>query len=190
MNTAILEQKSPEQNMLSIAPKDPDEGLVSQYKYAEMIGRSRVYVNRLVHDGVITLFNGKINPEVANQQILENTSPQNKPDKKGARSGTNDDTLNSAKLAEKRLNNQLLEIELKKKQGQYIDSEKAGKAFSNKITAVVRRLQKISKRISPAIALESDRIKCEEMIYNEIKEAVEEFGENIQRRDAGNAEKK
>ena len=68
------------------------------------------------------------------------------------------------------------EIELKKERGEYINKKKADSAFSGKITAVVRRLQKISKRISPAVAKESDRIKCEDMIFNEIKEAVEEFG--------------
>lgn len=165
--------------MLSIAEPDPDEGLVSQYKYADMIGRSRVYVNRLVHEGVITLFNGKINPEVANQQILENTSPRNNPDKsgKGPTNGIGIETLNGVKIEKERFTRDLLEIELKKKSGESINRKKAAIAFSNKITAVVRRLQKISKRIAPAVALENDRIKCEQMIYNEIKEAVEEFGD-------------
>ncbi len=171
----------PKQTYLLEPEPDPDEGLVSQKKYGEMRGYSRVYINRLVREkGVITLVNGKIKPELADRQILEYTSPRNKSleSSKGENSGTNGDKLIDVKIEKERFARDLLEIDLKRKSGQYIDKKKAATAFSNKITAVVRRLQKISKRISPSIAKESDRIKCEDMIFNEIKEAVEEFGQH------------
>ncbi len=177
MNSTLIQ---PKQKLLAIAKPDPDEGLVSQYKYAEMIGRSRVYIGRLVEKGVITLVRGKIDPVIADRQILENTSPRKNSSEsgKGKNDGTNGDTLNAVKIEKERFARDLLELDLKRKSGEYIDKKKADTAYSNKISAVIRRLHKTPKRISPAIAKEGDRIRCEDMIFNEIKEAVEEFGQH------------
>lgn len=49
--------------------------LVSQRKFAKMIGRSHNYVNKLVKQGVIPTHNGKILPDEAKKAIEEHKDP-------------------------------------------------------------------------------------------------------------------
>lgn len=49
--------------------------LVSQRKFAKLIGRSHAYVNKLVKQGVIPTHNGKINPEEAKRILEEHKDP-------------------------------------------------------------------------------------------------------------------
>ena len=152
---------------------------VSQAEYGRMRDMSRQNVFKHVQNGVITLLpNGNIHPESADKELADKLDPAFTPaafDGKQA-AGAKAGSFHDEKTKKEKTQRELLEIELKKKRGEFVDKVKTKNAYSNKITAVVRRLQKISKRISPAVAKESDRIKCEDMIFNEIKEAVEEFG--------------
>ena len=153
---------------------------ITQSQYANRRGISRQAIHKHVKNSVITLLpNGKIDPEAADIELEEKLDPAFRQDSKGERpfAPTGNGLLyHNEKAKKEKVQRMLLELDLKVKTGENINRKKAEGAFSNKITAVVRRLQKISKRISPAVAMESDRIKCEEMILNEIKEAVEEFG--------------
>ena len=172
MSTATL----PEQKTLSIVEKDPNEGLVSQYKYADMIGKSRVYINRLVHEGVITLFNGKIKPDVANQQILENTASSKNTSKKGK--GVSGIRLNDVRIEKELLNKTLLEMDIQTKKGELVNRAKTKTALANKVLAVVGNLQKVAHSISTEVARESDPLKCHNIIWNELKDCVEDFNIN------------
>ncbi len=49
--------------------------MVSQRKFAKMIGRSHSYVNKLVRNGVIPTHNGKIIPDEAIEAIEEHKDP-------------------------------------------------------------------------------------------------------------------
>lgn len=161
---------------------------ITQARYARMRGVSRQMVLKYIENGMLTEGRGiittspsvRIDPDEADVELAEKLDPAfTKKDEEGEKLNGNGLLYHNEKARKEKAQRQLLELELKKKSGEYINKKKAASAFSGKITAVVRRLQKISKRISPALAKESDRIKCEEMIYSEIKEAVEEFGPQI-----------
>lgn len=180
--TATIE----DQNKLNLQTEDDFEKSqgVRQAKYGQMRGVSRQMVLKYVANGMLTVGRGiisnspsvRIDPEAADAELDEKLNPAFSD--KGGKSSvpTGNGSYYDEKSRKEKVQRELLELELKRKSGEYINKKKAETAFSSKITAVVRRLQKISKRISPAVAKESDRIKCEEMILNEIKEAVEEFG--------------
>jgi DNA-binding XRE family transcriptional regulator len=183
MTTATMEKE----NKLTLRnEEDYEKGEgITQSQYAQRRGISRQAIHKHVKNGVITLLpNGKIDPEAADIELAEKLNPAFKKTDENEKPNGNGLLYHNEKAKKEKAQRQLLELDLKKKSGEYINKKKAANAFSGKITAVVRRLQKISKRISPAVAKESDRIKCEEMIHNEIKEAVEEFGPQISQIDA------
>jgi transcriptional regulator with XRE-family HTH domain len=171
---------------------------ITQAQYGRRRGVSRQMVLKYVANGMLTVGRGiistsptvRIDPEEADIELDEKLNPAFKKTEEGEKPNGNGLLYHNEKARKEKAQRMLLELDLKVKTGENINRKKAESAFSNKITAVVRRLQKISKRISPAVAKESDRIKCEEMIHNEIKEAVEEFGGNIHRRGAENAKGK
>ena len=182
MSSATIEKD----NKLSLLSEDDFEKSqgVTQSRYARMRGVTRQMISKYIASNLLTkgrsiLPNGNIDPEAADIELDEKLNPAHiKSEENGSQSNpaNGKGTFHNEKRKREKVQRQLLELELKKKSGEYINKKKADIAFSSKITAVVRRLQKISKRISPAVAKESDRVKCENMIFNEIKEAVEEFG--------------
>ncbi len=154
---------------------------VTQSRYARMRSVTRQMISKYIKNDLLTegrgiLPNGRIDPEEANIELDEKLNPTFSNKGVSPYAPTKTGSFHDEKCKREKVQRKLLELELKKKSGEYINKKKADIAFSSKITAVVRRLQKISKRISPAVAKEGDRIKCENMIFNEIKEAVEEFG--------------
>ena len=184
MSTATMEKTE----KFSLQSEEEFEKLqgVTQAKYGRMRGVSRQMVLKYVANEMLTVGRGiisnsptvRIDPEAADAELADKLDPafkKSEGEQPFAPTNGNGSYLNE-KYEKTKVERELLVLELKKKSGEYINKKKAETAFSGKITAVVRRLQKISKRISPAVAKETDRIKCEEMILNEIKEAVEEFG--------------
>lgn len=175
---------------------------ISQTAYAKHRGVERQAIHKHIKNGILTrggglLPNGKIDKEAADIELAEKLDPAhtgNADEQKGANKGTvsnapaspqagkgadsNTLNFNRVKTLEKGYDVKIKELSYKKLTGELVDRVKTKNAYSSKITAVARRLQKIAKRISPAVAKESDRIKCENMILNEIKEAVEEFGQH------------
>lgn len=180
--TATIE-KDNKLSLLSEEDFEKSQGVI-QSRYAEMRGVTRQMISKYIASDLLTkgrgiLPNGNIDPEAADIELEEKLDPAFIKNQENRSNPANDkETFHNEKCKKEKVQRKLLELDLKTKSGEYINKKKADIAFSSKITAVVRRLQKISKRISPAVAKESDRIKCENMIFNEIKEAVEEFGQH------------
>jgi oligoribonuclease (3'-5' exoribonuclease) len=189
MSPATID-KTDKLELLSEAKFEEKQG-VSQAEYARMRNMTRQNVHKHIQSGIITtLPNGNIDPEAADKEMADKLDPAHAQGNKGTEhiaptngkgakgEDSNTFNFNRIKTLEKGYDVKIKELAYKKMAGEVVNKKKVESAFSSKITAVVRRLQKISKRISPAVAKESDRVKCEAMILNEIKEAVEEFGQH------------
>lgn len=187
----VTMEKEKTENKFSLQSEEEFEKSqgVTQAQYGRRRGVARQMVLKYIENGQLTLGRGiisisptvRIDPDAADIELDEKLNPAFKKTEKGEKPNGNGLLYHNEKAKKEKVQRALLELELKNKSGQYINKKKAEAAYSGKITAVVRRLQKISKRISPAVAMESDRIKCEEMILDEIKEAVEEFGPQIKK---------
>lgn len=164
MSTATL----PEQNLLPIAEKDPDDGLITQAEYARMKGVTRVAINRHVKNGTITLFRGKIDPEVADQQLAENTATVGR----GKRSTGGSMSFMEAKTKEKRYQAELAELSYKEKSGELIKAKVVEAAAFNKGRMLRDKLLNIPNRIDKKLAAETDAARCNKIVMDEIEIAI------------------
>lgn len=186
MTTAIIEKKESDKfELLSPSEYTKAQG-VTQADYARHRKITRQMVHKYISQGkIIKMDNENIDVEASDERLDDlldpsftgNADEQRGVKKEDASMGSCPASFAERKLYRLGLQIQLEEIELKKERGKYIDKKKADSAFASKIISVMRRLQKIPKRISPTVAQETDRIKCEGIILNEIMEAVEEFGQ-------------
>lgn len=164
MSTATL----PEQDLLSIAEPDPDEGLVTQAEYARMKGVSKVYIGRLVSKGVITLFRGKINPDIADDQLNDNTSTQ-----RGGGGTKKTTTFMEAKTKEKRYQAELAQLTYQQRAGELVKAKEVEAAAFERGRVLRDKLLNIASRIDKRLAAETDVTICNKIITDEIELAIE-----------------
>jgi hypothetical protein len=166
MNTATL----PEQKTLSIVEKDPMEGLVSQAEYARTKKVSKVYIGRLVSEGILTLVYGKINPELADKQI-EEMKPNGIGDKQ--KSGGKKSSFSEARTKEKRLQASLLELSYQEKSGALVKAKDVEVAAFSEARKLRDNMLNIPDRISALIAAEDDENVVRQIITDEIEKGLQ-----------------
>ena len=172
MSTATLPEKEPAgQNMLSIAEKDPNEGLVKKAEYARMKGVSKVRIGRLVDDGVITLVNGKIDPELADKQIAD-AMPEGIGAKKKKSSGKKS-SFTEAKTSEKRIQVAMLELNYQEKSGELVKAKDVEVAAFNEARKLRDNMLNIPDRISALVAAEPDENAVRQIIIDEIEKGLQ-----------------
>lgn len=154
---------------------------MTQAQYAKHRNVSRQMVYKYIHDNkyIDLMPNGKINVEAADEMLenkLDPTFTGNVEEQRDAKANKiNRNSLHEMKRIQLSYKIKREKLEFEKSLGNVIYKKQTANAYSNKVSAVINRLQKIAKRIAPAIAKESDMYKCEKMINTEIKDAVEEF---------------
>ena len=166
MSTATL----PEQKTLSIVEKNPMDGLISQAAYARMKGVSKVYIGRLVSEGVLTLVYGKINPELADKQI-EEMKPSGIGEKK--QKSSKKSSFSEAKTSEKRLQVSLLELNYQEKSGELVKAKDVEVAAFNEARKLRDNMLNIPDRISALIAAEGDENVVRKIITDEIEKGLQ-----------------
>ena len=187
MSTGTIE-KTQKLELLSEVEFKEKQG-VSQTEYAEMRNMTRQNVSKHVLAGVITsLPNGNIDPEAADKEMAEKLDPSFRREKKtntntsaeqpDKKSSASTGSFHDEKQKNLKIKTALSMMDLKKRAGELVNTKEVKKAYYNKITAVARKLQKVADKVSVEVAMESDRLKCRKIIYNEIKASVEDFGLN------------
>ncbi len=163
---------------------------ITQAEYARRRGVSRQIISRQVQLGIIKLLpNGNIDPAKADKQLEDNLNPAFTPNApqsveadnrvgpalRGKQGDKSKMTFNKVRTLEKGYDVKLKELVYKEKVGELVNRVKMSNAYRNKVTAVVGKLQKVADRICEEVARESDRLKCRNIIYNDIKASVEDF---------------
>ena len=169
MSTATL----PEQKTLSIVEKDPMEGLVSQAEDARQKGVSKVYIGRLVSDGVITLYYGKINPELADRQIADDMPEGIGKKKKKATSKKS--SFSEAKTNEKRLQVSLLELNLQEKSGELVKAKDVQVAAFSEARKLRDNMLNIPDRVAALIAADPDENSVRQILTDEIEKGLQDI---------------
>ena len=173
----------------TVAEVDKATGM-TQVKYAKHWGVSKQAVNdKYIKAGLLTrengaiLENGNIDVEVADEILDDVLDPARTGSTGGQESGKKGDrltgndtkTFSARKLYRLNLLIEREEREMEIDEGKVVYRKPARSAYGAKVGAVINRLRKLSKRIAPALAKETDPHKCEMMVKAEIKEAVAEF---------------
>lgn len=158
---------------------------MSQIDYAEHRGVSKQMVHKYIHDkGYISLMsNGNLDVVASDAKLeacLDPSRTGNAEEQRGHKKANEPiasvpETFSDRRLYRLNLQIQRDEMDMEKARGKLIYKKPTEEAFAGKITTVINRLQKISRRIAPTLALETDKLKCEQLVDKEIIEAVEEF---------------
>ncbi len=168
MSTATLH----EQNMLSIAEKDPDEGLVTQAEYARMRDVSKMAITRHIQNGNLTLINGKIDPELADQQLEEALSEELG---SGKREINSNSSYSQANTRHKKAQAALVELNLQEKYKELVKAKEVKTIAFNTARKFRDRMLGIPDRVSALIAAERDKNKVHRILMDEIEKGIKEI---------------
>ncbi len=171
---------------------------MSQKAYAESIGVSKQYINRLVREGILPTQNGRIDPEFAGKiidarrepardlrrhaQAPAETAPvpaQSAPvPADGRRPLTTAELptlLLKTRIKSETEKAKLLEIKAKVEAGKYIDVDIVTAAAFKRGRIIRDGMLAIPDRIDAVVAAETDRRKVHKIMTDEITRVLEEF---------------
>ncbi|MCP4368892.1 MAG: hypothetical protein GY797_12375 [Deltaproteobacteria bacterium] len=157
--------------------------LISQLKFAEMVGVSRATIREHVQKGNITLVEGKIDPEKAKKELaskIDLTHGRSKVliDSKYVeieKDKRQKDTvrLNDAKAKREIYRAKLVELEYNEKAGIFVIAKEVRDANETLYRVFRDRLLNIPSRISGQMAAETEQQKVHHLLDHEIKKAIE-----------------
>ena len=97
--------------------------LVSQIQYAEMRGCTKQYISKLVQQGRITLIDGKIDPDQADQQIESTADPYHPQNLEKAKKSEDQKRYKQAKYKRLMYDTKSVKLEYEMRQNQWIDND-------------------------------------------------------------------
>lgn len=152
---------------------------ISQAQWAKKHGFSKQYAGQLVKNGTIQLFNGKINPQQADNALLALRNPAHDPRRSGFGS-SGDNTDLSTLLLKTRIKNEvekgkLLEARAKAESGELVNADQIKEAAFNKARVVRDGMLNIPDRVASIIASIDDEHKIHEILTREIRLVLEEL---------------
>ncbi len=167
----------------SINNSDNPTKLISQKKFAEILGVSRTAIWHHVQKGNITLIDGKIDPEKAKEELASNidlTHGRSKvvivsKDIEIDQDKRPNDTIRfkDAKAKREYYRAKLAELEYNEKAGNYIIAKEVRDANETLYRVFRDRLLNIPIRISGQLAVETEQQKVHDLLDSEIKKAIE-----------------
>ncbi|GJQ60250.1 MAG: HTH domain-containing protein [Candidatus Scalindua sp. AMX11] len=157
--------------------------LISQKKFAEMLGVSRTAIWQHIQKGNITLTNGKIDPERAKEELASNidlTHGRSKvliasKDIEIEQDQRQYDTIRfrDAKAKREHYRAKLAELEYNEKAGIFVIAKEVRDANETLYRVFRDRFLNIPSRISGQLATETEQQKVHYLLDNEIKKAIE-----------------
>jgi hypothetical protein len=166
--------------MADTVKKEKKSNLITQSAYAKLKGISRQAVNEHVSRGNITLIDGRIDPVLADRQLLSNIDPSQ--DSKILKNLDPERYLeeqqtiliyNKAKAKKMYFSAKLLELEYKMKTGELINLNDVKKEAFTRARRLRDRLLNIPDRVSALIAGEGDHEKVLKILQQEFKKALD-----------------
>ncbi len=167
----------------SINNSDNPTKLISQKKFAEILGVSRTAIWHHVQKGNITLIDGKIDLKKAKEELASNIdlthgrskvliAPKNIKIEKDERQK---DTVrfSDAKAKREHYRAKLAELEYNKKAGIFVIAKDVRDSNETLYRVLRDRLLNIPIRISGQLAVETEQQKVHDLLNYEIKKAIE-----------------
>ena len=161
--------------------------LMSQKAYAQSIGVSKQYINKLVRSGALPMQNSKIDPDVANgviqaqreparplrrntnaPEVSAVTPPQTPTPRRGIATAELPTLLLKTRIKSETEKAKLLEIKAKVEAGKYIDRVEAEAIIFKHLRPIRDNLLSIPDRLSAELTASQDRHNTHKILYNEI----------------------
>lgn len=173
--------------------------LISQAEYARRRGVSRQAVHKAVRAGRLSLFRGKIDPEVADQQWAAKADPARggdggatslgnlgtvAPEKRGnggRPAGTPPPSSEAAGIYQhsraerEQALARLAKLELLEREGELLSTQEVRKAVFSAARAARDLLRAMADRLAPEVAGREDVAQCHALITGEVERACEEL---------------
>ena len=170
---------------------------VNQSEYARRRGVSKVAVNLAIKKGRITLVDGKIDPERADEEWGRNSRPRvgsapaaapkaSKPAPPPAVAPPvaanpieprDAPPWQESKARQAAIDADKAEIELAKMVGELVDAAKVRAAFARRISAVREGILQIPARLAPVLAAEVSLAVVQSTLDTELRAVLEQFAE-------------
>ncbi len=158
--------------------------LMSQKAYAQSIGVSKQYINKLVRSGALPTQNSKIDPDIANGVIQAQREParplrRNTPPpetfavapptpRRGISVAELPTLLLKTRIKSETEKAKLLEIKAKVEGGKYIDRVDAEAIIFKRLRPIRDNLLTIPDRLSAELTASQDRHNTHKILYDEI----------------------
>jgi hypothetical protein len=179
---------------------EPQE-LISQREYARRRGISHVAVNRAVVSGRISTVEGKIDPEVADREWLENTDqskPRNRitgspkhrrsegepstptgmePAEEGAGGNSTASGYAKARAARELYQAQLSKLELDRERGILVLADEVKLGAFNMARKARDQLIALPERMAATLAAEQDPAEVQRLLEDEVERICEEIAD-------------
>ncbi len=156
---------------------DENYHLMTRTEYALLKGVTERTIGRYVQEGVISLINNKIDPEIADKE-LENylTEPLGanritQKDKQAGKKTKKKDiiTFAEARTKEKKLKIKLLELDVAVKEGKLIQAEDVENAAFSAAREIRDKMLNIPDRVAAIIAAEPDESRVRDILTEHIE---------------------
>jgi len=174
---------------------------ISQRRYAQRVGVSHVYINRLVREGKLPAdSDGRVDPDEADRVLAAFREPArssrrtardtgvrvpeaNPRPQRAAESSPLSSSASSVggdlptlllktRIKSEAERGKLLELKAKVEAGRYVDADEVKVAAFNKGRIVRDNLLNVAGRLAAVVAAESDERRCFELIDGEIRQAI------------------
>lgn len=162
---------------------------ISKSEYAKARGWNRSYITKLSKKGLLVEVDGKINVGATDKRIKEAQDPAREPFRKevkgngkvkatrkntGPNQEAGDLSYNQARTERERIKAKREKIEYDLLIGKMVDSEEVRIAAFNRGRALRDAIFNIPDRISPILAAETDPRKVHQILFKELRVALEE----------------
>ena len=175
--------------------------LMSQKAYAQSIGVSKQYINKLVRSGALPTRGSKIDPDIANGVIQAQREParplrRNTPPpetsaavppsaptmRRGIATAELPTLLLKTRIKSETEKAKLLEIKAKVKGGKYIDRVDAEAIIFKHLRPIRDNLLTIPDRLSAELTASQDRHNTHKILYNEIVRILDDTTKPVLKR--------
>lgn len=153
----------------------PKTKLISQAEYARQRNVNRSHITRLIKKGVITLVKGRIDPLQADKQLQAAKDPARDGLKKSdSKVKKGESSYWKARTEREEIRAKRERLEYEKAIGKILDAEDVCLAAFNRGRALRDAIFNLPDRLSPLLAAESDSRKVNQILWKELRAALEE----------------
>lgn len=153
------------------------KNLLSKSAYAKKRDVSYELIRRYCKEGRITVFDGKIDPDIADQELSEtiNINGNSKLDKEEVTVAEHMKEFNKAKARREKSKADLAELEYKEKAGKVHDNETCGREAESLYRQYRDQMLNVVIRATKKLLGETDEFKFRKVLKAEIENAIKEI---------------
>ena len=147
--------------------------LTTQAEYARTKGFSRQFISKMVKKGVLTLMDGKIDPDQADREISAARDPARDGLRKTGKKPEAASSYWKARTQREQIRAKREALEYGRLVGKLVDAEEVRLAAFNRGRILRDAILNLPDRLSPLLASESDPKKVNVILSKELRAALE-----------------